>query len=337
VRTAALREVGGLGPELAEDHSTTMLLNAGGWRGVHAIDAIAIGDGPATVADMITQEFQWSRSLVTLLLQYTPRSLRTLPPRLRAQFLFCQLLYPAFALTFAAMYLLPIFAVAFDMSYARVTYAAYLGYALPTVATMLAIAYSIKADGLFRPYEAKVIGWEKILFVLLQWPWVFWGCLMALRDRLTGSFVDFRVTPKGDAAKGRLPTRIVAVYSVLALGCILPVLLVRDLQEAQGFYLLTLFNSILYSTTVLVIVGRHVHENGLPAGMRLGDLAMQFGAVALLFTLTGYAMVLRSPESAYALTLGLEEVQLAEVQYVVAGAGNGPVGQVRYQFRFGWN
>ena len=49
VRTKALRAVGGLGPDLAEDHSTTMILNAGGWRGVHAIDAIAIGDGAIPV------------------------------------------------------------------------------------------------------------------------------------------------------------------------------------------------------------------------------------------------------------------------------------------------
>ena len=31
---------------LAEDHSTTLMMNAGGWRGVHALDAIAHGDGP---------------------------------------------------------------------------------------------------------------------------------------------------------------------------------------------------------------------------------------------------------------------------------------------------
>ena len=34
VRTRALKAVGGLGPELAEDHSTSMLLSAGGWKGV---------------------------------------------------------------------------------------------------------------------------------------------------------------------------------------------------------------------------------------------------------------------------------------------------------------
>ncbi|MDZ4134477.1 MAG: glycosyltransferase, partial [Paracoccaceae bacterium] len=108
VRTAALQQVGGLGPELAEDHSTTLLLNAGGWRGVHALDAIAIGDGPATVADMVTQEFQWSRSLVTVLLQYTSSYLPKLPGHLKAQFLFCQSFYLMFAATLSAMYLVPI-------------------------------------------------------------------------------------------------------------------------------------------------------------------------------------------------------------------------------------
>ena len=79
VRTVALRQIGGLGPELAEDHSTTLLMNAFGWRGVHALDAIAFGYGPRTFADLVTQEFQWSRSLVTLLLQYSPKYVPNLP------------------------------------------------------------------------------------------------------------------------------------------------------------------------------------------------------------------------------------------------------------------
>ncbi len=97
VRTKALKEVGGLGPELAEDHSTTMIMSAGGWKGVHAFDAIAEGDGPASVSDLCTQEFQWSRSLVSLLLFHTPRYFATLPVRLRYQFILCQMLYPIIA------------------------------------------------------------------------------------------------------------------------------------------------------------------------------------------------------------------------------------------------
>jgi cellulose synthase (UDP-forming) len=39
VRTRALRDIGGIGPELAEDFTTTFLLNAAGWHGAFAIDA----------------------------------------------------------------------------------------------------------------------------------------------------------------------------------------------------------------------------------------------------------------------------------------------------------
>jgi cellulose synthase (UDP-forming) len=80
---AALKEIGGLGPELAEDHSTTLMMNAFGWRGVHALDAIAHGEGPRTFADLVTQEFQWSRSLVMVLLQYSPTYVARLPLRLK--------------------------------------------------------------------------------------------------------------------------------------------------------------------------------------------------------------------------------------------------------------
>ena len=160
---------------------------------------------------------------------------------------------------------------------------------------------------------------------------------MAVSDKVTGRFVDFRVTPKGEAARGRLPGKIIAVYSALALGCLLPVLFVHDLAEAQGFYLLTLINAVLYSATVCVIVGRHLYETGASFRLRITDVFLQTGAVAGLVLLTGYAVVLRSPQSAYALTLGLEELQIAQVQYVVAGAGSGPVGQVRYTFNLSWN
>jgi cellulose synthase (UDP-forming) len=103
VRTAALREIGGLGPELAEDHSTSLMMNARGWRGVHAVNAIAHGDGPVTFADLATQEFQWSRSLTLILLKYTPGYFRMLPPHLRLQFLFCQLWYPLFSVMMLVM------------------------------------------------------------------------------------------------------------------------------------------------------------------------------------------------------------------------------------------
>ena len=336
VRTAALRAVGGLGPELAEDHATTMMLNAGGWRGVHALDAIAIGDGPASVADMITQEFQWSRSLMTLLLRYSPRFLPAMPWRLKAQFLFCQSLYPVFAITMTVMYLLPIVAILCDTTYAAVTYGDYLGHVIPALAALVVIARRVRSDGLFRPRDAKIISWEKVLFVLLQWPWVLWGCIVAVHDRATGRFVEFRITPKGETGQTRLPVRMLMVYCVLALGCILPVMLIDDVQRAQGFYLLTLFNAILYSAAVIVTVLRHLTENRGRIRIRGFDIAFQGGILMVLISLTGYSMVLRSAESAHALAIGLKALRITEEQYVVAGASGGQAGKIHYSFAFPW-
>jgi cellulose synthase (UDP-forming) len=111
VRTEALREIGGLGPELAEDHSTTLIMNGHGWRGVHALDAIAIGEGPPNLSACITQEFQWSRSLMVVLLTVMPKYFFRLPWRIRLQFLFSELWYPLFSATMIFGLMLPVIAV----------------------------------------------------------------------------------------------------------------------------------------------------------------------------------------------------------------------------------
>jgi len=338
VRTVALKEIGGLGPELAEDHSTSMLMNAGGWRGVHAIDAIAYGDGPATLADMVTQEFQWSRSLLTLLLSHTSRYVGHLPARLQFLFVFCQLWYPLFALTTALMYFMPIGAVVFDTRFADVTYPGFVGHALPTVAVMTFFAFMLKWDGLMRPRDARVISWEKALFMALQWPWVLWGCVMAVRDWATGQFVDFRITPKGANITRRLPGRVLGVYVALALGCLLPVLLVDEVNDARGFYLLLTINAIIYTTIVGVIVVHHRKESGTAWRQQARDTIAQFGIAAALALLAVTALGLRATESIHALAFGLEPLRITRAEYVVSGAGSEAGGpSVRFRFDPGWN
>ena len=332
VRTRALREVGGLGPELAEDHSTTMLMNSAGWRGVHALDAIALGDGPAQIADLCTQEFQWSRSLLTILLRYTPRYIKTMPRRLKFQFVFCQLWYPLFALFMLVMYLIPIAAVIFDMRYADVTYPAFVLHAVWPAVVVTAMAYAIRADGYFRPRNAKVLGWEKALFLALQWPWVLWGCVMAVRDRISGDFVDFRITPKGEAAQASLPLKVVLVYAALALGCILPVLLVDGVDEAMGFYFLTLLNGSIYVLITLIIVIRHVRDNGIALSHAIVVSPLQIVAVPVLAGLLLWALIFRGPESILALSVGMVDADLVSYEYVVSGAGMGGSDNVKFRW-----
>ncbi len=337
VRTRALKAVGGLGPELAEDHSTTLLMAAGGWKGVHAIDAIAYGDGPANVADLAVQEFQWARSLVTLLLSYTGGYLGRLPARLKFLFLFGQLWYPVFSATMVFLYVVPIYALLNDARFADVTYPAFIGHTAPTMAILIWYAFQIRRDGFFRPFDGKVMSWEKILFVFVQWPWALWGCVMALRDRLTGRFVDFRVTPKGEAATRRLPSRVVAVYAGLALGAILPVILVSDVGEARGFHILSGINALIYAGITLAIVARHLQDNAADLKRRWHSAAFQLGSAASLCVLIAVAVMARGTESLYALSVGLEPFRIARAEYSASGAGMNVYKRVHYRFDPGWN
>ncbi len=337
VRTSALKEIGGLGPELAEDHSTSMMMNAKGWRGVHAIDAIAIGDGPATFADMLTQEFQWSRSLFTIFLRYTPRYLAGLPYRLKFQFVFSQLWYPMFAGFMLLTFLIPILALVFDVRFAEVTYPAFIGHSAPATIALIVIAYQIRKDGFFRPFGAKVISWERALFACAQWPWVFWGSFMATLDSLTGKTADFRITPKGKVATGQLPNKVIAPYFLLALFSILPVLLLERVENAAGFYLLALINAAIYSTLVAVIVIKHVAENGIKWQLNPIYHAIQFTTAAALIAMTMSSVWYRGTESLHFLSSGLEPLQLTKAQFPVSGAGQSEPGTVQYRIIIEWD
>jgi cellulose synthase/poly-beta-1,6-N-acetylglucosamine synthase-like glycosyltransferase len=99
VRTDALREIGGIGPELAEDFTTSFLMNTGGWHGAFALEAEAHGGGPPTFAAMLVQEFQWSQSLTVVGLRMYRQNFRRLPWRLRLRFGMSLLYYPMLALT----------------------------------------------------------------------------------------------------------------------------------------------------------------------------------------------------------------------------------------------
>jgi cellulose synthase (UDP-forming) len=335
VRTAALKEIGGLGPELAEDHSTTLMMNAYGWRGVHALDAIAHGDGPRTFADLVTQEFQWSRSLVMLLLQYSPVYVPRLPLRLKFQFVFSQLWYPLFAFFMALMFAMPIIALIRGENFVGVTYPGFLVHFVPLSAVLILLAFRWRSTGSFRPVDAKILSWEFMLFLFARWPWALAGTIAAIRDWLTGSFVDFRITPKGTSEVDPLPLRVLAPYGFLSIASVLPVLLVEDASDARGFYIFAIINAALYATLLLVIVVQHARENVVRVSRRSYRPAMAASLLSL-FLLPGMATAERGLGGLESLAFGFGHVRLFEEKYAVAGAGNGGEALRKITFRPRW-
>lgn len=322
VRTSALKEIGGLGPELAEDHSTTLFMNAHGWRGVHALDAIAHGDGPRTFTDLVTQEFQWSRSLVMILLQYTPKLIGRLPLRLRVQFLFSQFWYPLYAFFLAVTFVLPTVVLLYGRNFVSVTYPDFLLHFMPQSLMILIMAYWWRASGTFRPVDGKIFSWEAMLFLLARWPWVLAGTFAAFRDWMTGSFVDFRVTPKGTTEADPLPFRVIAPYLFVVLISIAPVLLVREAGETRGFYIFAIVNAFFYVFLVFMILRQHARENRIRYQVRMSRPAFATYMLVLV-ALPGFAMIDRGREGVEALAWGTQSFTLFDDRFSVAGAGIG--------------
>ena len=162
--TCCQKDIGGLGPELAEDHSTTLLMNSNGWRGVHPLDAIAHDDGPASFADAMVQEFQWSRSLAILLLTLSPKTFPTLPWGLKLQFAFAQLWFPLTGLIVFTGFFLPILAFITKQPMMNISFLDFLWrFQIMSFATLLPVIY-IKRTGTFRPQNGKIVSWESTLF-----------------------------------------------------------------------------------------------------------------------------------------------------------------------------
>ncbi|HEV7317786.1 MAG TPA: glycosyltransferase family 2 protein [Ensifer sp.] len=335
VRTKALKQIGGLGPELAEDHSTTLIMNAHGWRGVHALNAIAHGDGPANFADLAVQEFQWARSLVTILLKYSPVYVPRLSPRLRFQFLFSQLWYPLFSSFMALMFVMPIAALFMGRAFVAVTYPEFLLHFAPLSLVLIVLAYFWRSTGTFRPHDARVLSWESMLFLFARWPWSLLGCLAAVRDHFRGSFVDFRITPKGGAAAGSLPLRVLMPYLVLSVASALAAWFVSDAGTARGFYIFAGINTLIYAGLVVVIHVCHARENGLALMPRSTMTAATAGCLVLVSVLSAQSAVRHGAEATEALSHGLGFIAFTETRYTVAGAGRGTNLKI-VRFRLKW-
>lgn len=287
VRTSALREIGGLGPELAEDFTTTLMMSSHGWHGVFAVDAVAHGDGPATIADCMTQEFQWSRSMMNVLLQINRRYWSGLSRAAKLRLGFCQIWYPLFAILMLASVLIPIVAIVTRTPPMRVSLGGfYLHFGPPTFVLLLAVLWLRRLKWL-RPVTAKAVSWEIALFQLARWPWVLFGCAQAIAGWIARREFSFRVTPKGRVGCSPLPFRVVLPYVLLALICAAPAILNLDAGRAHGYYVLTLINATLYLLTAIAVVVAHVREH--PRALRRAALAA--AARTMLLTATTVLIV----------------------------------------------
>lgn len=268
VRTRAVRDIGGIGPELAEDFSTSFLLNSAGWEGAFAISAEAHGDGPLTFSAMLVQEFQWSRSLTTVLFGLVPRHVGRLPWRLRFRFLYALSFYILIALTTACGLALPPIAAITGAPWITVNYLTFLLHWWAISVWLILLTLLLRRRGLLRPVDAPILSWENWLYCLTRWPFVAWGVCAAGLQRLRPRQVTFKVTPKSVDGLEPLPIRLIAPYAVISVVMAAAALAGEHTGRAVGYVFLCLLGALVYTTVAFAVCLLHASESAKTGGVR---------------------------------------------------------------------
>ena len=261
VRTAALRSVGGLGPELAEDYSTTLSFQSGGWDGVFVLDAEAHGAGPVSVDELLTQECQWARSLGTILTQWLPGRVRKVPWRARLRMGFSLLFYLLMGIMLTVATVLPVVGVLLQVSWGHTTLLGFYAHMWAYSLLVLGTAAYVRHLRVFRPHNAKLWSWEAVLFQIVRWPWTFGCFLQGMYFGWRSRTKAFKVTPKSAGAESTLHARW--LLPVWALGTIPAwvVILTPPQDLVLGPALLCLAECATYLLTLLAITGLHLARN----------------------------------------------------------------------------
>lgn len=265
IRTEALKQIGGLGPELAEDFTTSLMLQAAGWKGVDALNAEAHGHGPQTFPDLIKQDYQWAKSLTKVLFCVAPKHYKGLSWKLRLQFTFSLFWFQLLGLTMLAGFLLPLVALMTKKPFVDVNYFAFLLHLLPVSLVYIFISLWLRKKGWVRPANAEVVSWQNMLFQFARWPWLLIASCDGLLESTCCEPRDYRVTPKNlynpPADSHHVPFKIIIPYLFLIAAGIVVALINHDSGSANGYYYFVLLNCILYSSLILLIVWRSIHEH----------------------------------------------------------------------------
>lgn len=260
-RTVALKEIGGLGPELSEDHSTTFLFNAYGWKGVHAIDAVCDGRGPESFRDGVVQELQWCRSIIILFLTLTPKHIHKLCWQKKFQFLFSQLWYFLYILTITLTLLMAPVALIVGEPFMDINFWQFLIASMVPVAVTMGILVWLKHQKLLRPVDTRILNWEVGLYTIARYPIIVWAHIDAIKMTYFKNRRVWKVTPKKKEDGNSVPLRYWLPYAMIPAFLLAVQILFPSTDDSTDcFTYFNLLNIVIYGGLVVVIHALHKQE-----------------------------------------------------------------------------
>jgi cellulose synthase (UDP-forming) len=201
-RVKALKQIGGIAPEYAEDHTTTMVYNASGWKGAFARHAIAHGYGAVGLGDSMLQEYQWALVSVRALFFVTPMYFWKLPWQVKIQFIIWESWYPLLSVVTLISYFLPAVALKIKKSIVAVESYGFLWHYLLLLFIFIAYTIWLREIKHLRPKSSWQLSWETTIFQILQFPWILLGVLTGLWQVITRSQSGrIKITDKNEKVK----------------------------------------------------------------------------------------------------------------------------------------
>lgn len=291
--TAAIQAINGFQPTRAEDHLDTVYLAAAGHEGVFVPEVIALGDGPETFETYLAQQFAWAFSMIQVLLNFTPKMLRSYKPRQALQFLFVQTWYTFWSLSMLTLFMVPVASLVLDRPLSHVGYWEFLVHSLPLAFLSTGLWFWSR-----RWHQPEGIGlsWRGVVLHVARWVVV----LSALVQVVLKVEKPYMITTKGmgGASHRPFPTRIMRPYLALmgvAIGACWFYLAEHGGGSSQGYLFFALKGAAILWLMLAVIVVQEIKALGrrglsTARGMRVNTrplALMGIMTIALVVTVGG--------------------------------------------------
>lgn len=300
--TSALRRIDGFQRTRAEDHHNTLRLAGAGFRGVFAPDAHAVGYGPTSIGEALSQERQWARSITAVLLQFFPHDGQGLPFWQWLEFFFCETWYTLYSGSLLLGFAIPAIALLTNQGWARVSYLDFMLHFELVDFTVLAIVLWTRSQGWLRPRHTPVISWQSALLTLARWPVMLVAVVEGAFTVVLRRDTLFHVTRKGGALEHPLRWQTLIPYFILELGTLAPAVWYTRVSArpgpALGYAFLALLNGGVYTLLICLLVVLHWRDaRRLRARAPLRGIGTKWAGAAAAFLLLVEAVAVVVPRS----------------------------------------
>ncbi|MEZ4572161.1 MAG: glycosyl hydrolase [Thermomicrobiales bacterium] len=210
--------------------------------------------------------------------------------------MFSELWYTWFALTYLALFLLPVIALLTNQPIVRVPFLEFLLFTTPiTLVAVAALAWAYRRRW-FKPGTHFFISWRGTLLVMARWPIVLIALFNAIVSILfrDGAF-NYMVTPKGarairiwDMVRVALPFTLLGSVSLASTFLYVLYIAPHSIQpEAAGYILFALISAALFTLLVGLALRDYVVANRRVGASRVNVALRSVPLSATLLALIG--------------------------------------------------